>query len=189
VEVKGKLVIAILTAVTAAVFVVVLTQSTTPGRDGVGPRRAGAACTETGMGCLPAFDVRDTSGAQWNRDTLKGKVVIVNFWATWCQPCVQEIPELTQAYRTHKDEGLVILGVLADGASDSTLQAFRDQVGLGYPVVRATDELMEAFDYPDGLPTSLFYDRTGHLAYSELGALTTERLEKRLADLLAQPAP
>src|ERR1044071_2707706 len=75
-----------------------------------GPTKAHAGCTRGQRDCLPEVNYVDTAGVAYNREALAGKVVLVNFWATWCQPCQKEIPDLSKAYDKYKAKGVVFLG-------------------------------------------------------------------------------
>ena len=103
--------------------------------------RSAEACNQDVPGsCLPALNYLDTGGTMWTREQLTGKVVMVNFWATWCGPCKAEVPALTAAYRKYKDQGFVLLGVLMDAedVSDEQLEVFSKGYQLDYPVVRVS---------------------------------------------------
>jgi cytochrome c biogenesis protein CcmG, thiol:disulfide interchange protein DsbE len=155
----------------------------------MGVKRAAAKCTETGPECLPRIDLVDIDGTTWTAEELAGRVVMVNFWATWCQPCVEEIPALVAVHRRHADGGLVLLGLMNDPVGDQTLRRFIAQFQMGYPVIRADHEHLDAFGYPSALPTTFFYDRSGHLRQKRLGHMTEAQIEAELAPLLAEPAP
>ena len=171
-------------AVGLVVFVVV--QFSSVDKDGikVGVKQA-SACTEAAPDCLPKITLRDTEQRVWTPDELAGKVVVVNFWATWCEPCKTEVPDLAAVYRRHRDDGLVLFGLLRDSASDVVLDNFVKSHGLNYPVVRVDDELLRAFETPTALPTTFIYDRGGHLHTMETGSLTERQLESMVSRLLA----
>jgi thiol-disulfide isomerase/thioredoxin len=126
----------------------------------------------------------DTGGHSWSPAELAGKVVVVNVWATWCQPCQAEIPDLRAIHDRYKDRGVVLLGLLNDSANDSKLEAFSRQFDVNYPIVRMDDELYKAFDFPDRLPTTFVYDKSGHLHFGESRALSESQLEKIIDPLL-----
>src|SRR4051794_10547720 len=90
----------------------------------IGEKKA-AACTKGQDDCLPDVTYIDTAGKAYTTQSLAGKIVIVNFWATWCGPCQKEIPELSKIYEQYKARGVVMLGVLTnDNPSDSELLSF-----------------------------------------------------------------
>ena len=182
-------IIALASAVLVGVLVVVFVQFQDGGnRSGVrvgGASKAEASCTERSPRCLPKITMMDLAGREWGPDDLAGKVVVVNVWATWCKPCAAEIPDLEAIHRAYQKKGAVLLGLLNDNASDATLEAFVERMGITYPVVRMDDSLFAAFDEPDRLPTTFVYDRTGHLYFGDKGVMTEERLGAMLDELLA----
>lgn len=139
--------------------------------------------------CFPMFDYETTDKGLWTAQNLKGKVVMVNIWATWCKPCIKEIPVLTKAYQRYKDKGFVILGIVIDDPSSSKLEAFKLRTGLDYPVIRHTSALVDAFDRPRSIPTTFIYDRGGNLRYRHNGPVYTDELNKALAELIPEKSP
>jgi thiol-disulfide isomerase/thioredoxin len=153
--------------------------------------KSAAACKpdKGGNECLPAVTFVDTEGQAITPDQLAGKVVAVNFWATWCRPCATEIPALTRFYERYKDQGFVLLGVMADEVDNSELERFASQYGLRYPVIRLDFEVGDAFGMPAGFPTTYVYDRSGRLRFEEKRAIREARFELVVDELLAEPAP
>jgi len=137
-------------------------------------------------GCLPDVNYVDTTGAAYPRDALLGKVVLVNFWATWCQPCELEIPDLSRAYQKYKAHGVVFLGVLIDNPDSQQLLNFQSGHNMSYPVVRASRELLASFDNPEAYPTTYIYDRSGKQVYNHLGQVRESELDSLLAALVAR---
>ena len=143
-------------------------------------------CPKGQRDCLPDVNYIDTTGAAYPRDALIGKVVLVNFWATWCAPCEKEIPDLSKAYQKYKAKGVVFLGVLIDNPDGQALLNFQSDHDMQYPVVRASRDLMASYNNPDAYPTTLIYDRTGKQVYSHLGQVRETELDTLLANLSAQ---
>lgn len=159
-----------------------------------GVKSAAAACSEKGgkaggRDCLPGVTFVDSEGQAITPEQLEGKVVAVNFWATWCHPCKVEIPALTRFYERYQDKGFVLLGVLADDVDNTELEAFAREFGLRYPVIRLDYEVGDAFGLPRGYPTTYVYDRTGRLRFEEMRAIREAPFEKLITELLAEPAP
>ncbi len=152
----------------------------------VGMRKAEAACSEASPQCLPRLTLIDTDGTAWTPEALAGKVVVVNVWATWCKPCVTEIPDLAQVYKIYKDKGVVMLGVLDDNADDATAISFAAERGINYPIVRMDNDLFKALDQPAKLPTTFVYDKSGHLRYGDSGMVTRAQLGALLDELVAE---
>jgi thiol-disulfide isomerase/thioredoxin len=155
-------------------------------KDGGPVAAARAGCAKGQRDCLPDVNYIDTTGAAYPRDALIGKVVLVNFWATWCAPCEKEIPDLSKAYQKYKAKGVVFLGVLIDNPDSQQLLNFQSDHDMQYPVVRANRDLMASYNNPEAYPTTLIYDRSGKQVYSHLGAVRETELDKLLSDLSAQ---
>jgi thiol-disulfide isomerase/thioredoxin len=139
--------------------------------------------------CLPDVSFVDTHGTAYTPQSLAGKVVVVNFWATWCGPCLKEIPDLSAVYKDLKDKGVVMLGVMVDDPDNQTLLNFQSDHMMEYPVVRVNSDIVSSYgaNYPRGWPTTYIYDRRGKQAYApHAGPLTAQKLTKMLQPLLAQ---
>ncbi len=149
---------------------------------------AARACDKADAECLPKLTFMDVTGEAYTPESLAGKVVVVNFWATWCGPCRSEIPDLTRVSHAHTTD-LVLLGIQTDWAGKPHLDAFAADSGLDYPVVPADQEILSAFGYPNALPTTFIYDRAGNLRFSHRGPLSSAALEDALAPLLAEVTP
>jgi len=139
--------------------------------------------------CLPNVSFVDTVGTAYTPESLAGKVVVVNFWATWCKPCLKEIPDLSRVYQQYKDQGLVVLGVLIDDPDNQALLNFQSDNSMEYPVVRLNSDIVTSYgvNYPrKGWPTTFIYDRRGKQVAEHVGAMNTAQLAKYLDPLLAQ---
>lgn len=171
-----------------AVFFLVQLSDVSVGEHGVevkvGMKTAQAGCFQDGPNCLPQMDFIDTEGAVWTPELLAGKVVVVNFWATWCKPCQHEVPDLSKINSKYKDKDVIILGLMTDEPSEEQLEAFATRFGLNYPVVRVNYEIAEAFGQPTNLPTNFVYDRSGALVFDRPGAISAKQLESELKQLL-----
>jgi peroxiredoxin len=142
----------------------------------------GASCKGEGMANLD-FTLKDMNGANMKLADLKGKVVLLNFWATWCAPCLMEIPEFVKAYEEHKSKGFEIVGVLTEDSGDQ-LKAFASEHNMNYPLVINTPELEDAYGPIFGLPTSVMIARDGSVCKRHFGPMSKEQLEKELKPLL-----
>ncbi len=155
-----------------------------PGQPGMTAAHAG--CPAGQRDCLPEVNYIDTTGAAYPRDSLVGKVVLVNFWATWCAPCEKEIPDLSKAYQKYKSQGVVFLGIMIDDPDSQKLLNFQSDHDMSYPVVRANRDVMASYDNPDAYPTTLIYDRSGKQVYKHLGQVRPSELDSLLATLAAK---
>lgn len=111
---------------------------------------------------------------------LRGKPVLVNFWATWCMPCIEEMPELEAA--RHANPDLVILAVNRNESTEA-IAAFAPKVGVSFPLITDRDGAISERYGVINLPTTFFINRDGTIAARHLGALTAARLAERLAEV------
>lgn len=161
---------------TLAVGAVALTSCTS--------KTAEASCS-TAKECLPDVAYEGLNKELYPRAQLQGKVVVVNFWATWCGPCKKEIPAFNTIYEAYKDRGVVMLGVLFDNQVDDVgLLNFMSDFIMTYPVVRADRKVLEAYEYPRALPTTFVYDRAGKLVTEHKGPMSEADLRALLDRLL-----
>jgi thiol-disulfide isomerase/thioredoxin len=132
----------------------------------------------------------DLAGKQVNLGAWKGKVLVVNFWATWCTPCRREIPGLIGIQSKHAANGLQIVGIAVDQADK--VRAYAKEMGINYPILVAGMEgaslSRELGNRTGALPFTLVLDRDGKVMKSHLGMITPEELEKLLDPLLAETA-
>src|SRR6185503_12470179 len=147
--------------------------------------KAQAACA--GDECLPDVKFIDTTGKAHTPDSLRGKVVVINFWATWCGPCKKEIPDLSKLYRKYKEQGVVMLGVLAnDNPSDTDLLNFQSDYDMEFPVVRQSSDILLSYNYPQALPTTFVFDRHGRrVGGAHVGAIQIDQFDAQLSQLIA----
>ncbi|HEY5925914.1 MAG TPA: redoxin domain-containing protein [Kofleriaceae bacterium] len=147
---------------------------------------AQAACA--GDECMPDVKFIDTTGVAHTPDKLRGKVVVINFWATWCGPCKKEIPDLSKLYLEYKDKGVVMLGVLTnDNPSEADLLNFQSDAIMEFPIVRQTSDILVSFNYPQALPTTYIYDRSGRrVGKPKVGAIQADDLKATLAQLTSR---
>jgi len=134
------------------------------------------------------FTIRDLDGRTISLASLRGKVTLVNFWATWCGPCRAEIPDLVALQQKYRDQ-LQILGISEDEASPETVKQFAAKFSVNYPVAMVTPELEKLFGNVSALPTTFVIDREGRVVQKHVGMLTkaiTEAETRSLAGLPVQ---
>lgn len=125
---------------------------------------------------IPTLSGVDLDGRPVTTASLRGKVVIVNFWATWCPPCRQEIPDLIALQARHKDT-LQIIGIAQDSGSAADVKAFAALHGMNYPSLLSSPEIEKLFPPVSALPTSFFLDKDGRLAQKHVGMLNASLTE------------
>ena len=129
------------------------------------------------------FSLHNLAGEKVSLSDYKGKVVLINFWATWCPPCRAEIPDLEAAYREHQDDDFVVLGVSIEDPPE-TVQAFVAEYGVTYPVLLDSEGEMVRVYRAAGLPTSVFVDPQGVIRIRHVGYLSEAQLKQYLQSLL-----
>jgi thiol-disulfide isomerase/thioredoxin len=127
-----------------------------------------------------AFDVTDTDGKRHKLADYKGRWVVVNFWATWCAPCIKEIPEIAE-FKEANAARAVVLGIALDVEGEAKTIEFARKVGHAYPLVLGDDKTEKQFGKVKGLPTTLVFDPSGKRVYDRLGTVTRKSLEQILA--------
>ncbi|WP_051184965.1 peroxiredoxin family protein [Desulfatiglans anilini] len=136
----------------------------------------------------PSFSLPDLNGKEVTLEQYRGKIVLLDFWATWCPPCRISIPELVKLQRDHQEDGLVILGVSVDDKrqfKDAYLKAFSEKHKINYPIVRYNDRVIEAYFTEDNpaIPTMFVIDRNGRIRDKVVG-YNPEALRRALKPLL-----
>jgi Peroxiredoxin len=136
------------------------------------------------LGDAPAWRLTDIHGQPIGSDALRGKVVVVDFWATWCAPCVQEIPGYVALQKKYADRGLVIVGLSVDQQGEAVVRSFVQRMKVDYPVAMATSDVVEAFGDIEVIPTTFLVDREGKVRHRKIGAMSTADYEKLIAAVL-----
>ena len=129
---------------------------------------------------LPDFQLTTIDGTAFSAEELRGKVALIMYWASWCEPCVTEGPSIEAVYRRRKDEGFVMLGVSRDTAEVAALRTFRDTHGFTYPIAKTDAALDARLGAPTQIPAFLLYGRDGKLRWRMTGALPAEVLEREV---------
>ena len=134
----------------------------------------------------PEFAVKSIDGTTVNLARAHGKVVILNFWATWCGPCRMEVPDLVELQKKYPDR-LQVIGLVVDDADDDAVRKFAKHYGINYPVAMATDEMRVQFGGVPALPTSFIIDAQGRVVQKHIGLRDPELYELEVRALLGLP--
>jgi thiol-disulfide isomerase/thioredoxin len=136
------------------------------------------------LGPAPAWSLKDVNGNLVSSEQFKGKVVVVDFWATWCPPCRMEIPGYIDLQRKYGKDGFAIVGVSMDESGPAVVKAFVEKFGVNYQMVMGDEAVVAAFGGMDAIPTTFLIDRTGQVRDRKVGAEPTEEYEKKIVALL-----
>jgi len=151
-----------------------------------GTADAGGGGTGGAMGPAPAWDLQQVGGDTLHSADLAGKIVVIDFWATWCPPCRAEIPGYVALQEAFRDKGVVFVGISLDqGASAvSKVERFVEEFKINYPVVMADAKVVEAFGGIESIPTTFVIDREGQIVRRKVGYKPESFFEDLLNELL-----
>jgi peroxiredoxin len=132
----------------------------------------------------PNFGLKSSKGEVVELAKLKGKVVVINFWATWCGPCRAEIPGFLDIYRKYKSRGLEIVGISLDENGWDVVKPFVQKYKIRYPVVLGDRKVVYDYGGIQAIPTTFIVDREGNVVGGQRGLLPEKQLEKMLKEVL-----
>ncbi len=150
-----------------------LRESTRPGQTGLVGKPA------------PSFVLRDLNGKEFRLADFKGKAVILDFWASWCQPCVKEIPHFIELYREYKEQDFMMLGISLDRGA-GVARSFVRQHQVNYPILMADSRVRQAYGGIRSIPTTFVIDKTGRIQRQYVGYRSKSVFEADIKALLAE---
>ena len=133
----------------------------------------------------PKWELEDLNGEKVKLSDFKGKVVLLNFWATWCPPCRKKIPDLIDLHKTYKDKGFAVIGVSIDEQGAAIVRPFVNRVGVNYPILLGSESVVNAYGI-EPIPATFLIDRHGRVAAHHIGFTEKVIFESEIVTLLAE---
>jgi cytochrome c biogenesis protein CcmG/thiol:disulfide interchange protein DsbE len=139
------------------------------------------------LGPASDFTLKTLGGQEITLSRLKGKVVLLDFWATWCGPCRESIPHLIQLYKTYRENGLELIGMSVDKGDVKVVDRFARSMDIPYPIVIAPEEVVRNYRV-SGIPTTFLIDKQGRIREKTAGFNSTiaQQLATKVADLTSE---
>ena len=134
----------------------------------------------------PSFALQDLNGKMINLSDFKGKVVILDFWATWCPPCVIEIPHFIELYEQYKDQGFAMVGISLDSQGVGVVESFARKYRINYPILMTDGQVDKAYGGITAIPTTFVIDSAGNIRRKYIGYRDKAVFEADIKALLAE---
>ncbi len=141
---------------------------------------------EVRWGNAPDFTLSQLNGESFTLSSLKGKVIILDFWATWCPPCIKGVPDFMDLQERYKNQGLEVVGVLLDQGKKSSLESKVKKMGINYTVVFGDREVTQLYGGVRAIPTTFIIDQKGNKIEKYVGYNSKETFENKIKELFAQ---
>lgn len=136
----------------------------------------------------PEFSLKDADGRTVRLSDYRGKVVLLNFWATWCGPCKFEIPWFKEFEQKNKDRGLAVLGVAMDDEGWDAVKPFLSSLQVNYRILMGNEQVSQLYGGVESLPTTFLIDRDGRIASVHVGLVSKSDYEHEIEQLLSAPS-
>ena len=132
----------------------------------------------------PEFELQDAAGSTARLSEYKGKVVLINFWATWCVPCKEEIPWFIEFERKYKDQGLAVVGISLDESGWAVARPYMEKMGMNYRVVIGDARTAYKYGKVESLPVTFLVDKQRRVAAIHFGLVSKKKVEEEIRKLL-----
>jgi len=155
----------------------------------LGPQIGALTGVGPDLGRSPAYEVVTLDGERITSESLRGQVVVLNFWATWCGPCKLEMPSLQSLHEDRADDGVVVIGLSTDVGNESAIREYLSERDINFAVGRATQAHRDAFGGIRGIPTTFIIDPEGIVQHRVVGYFTPPALRLAVRRLLNENTP
>lgn len=154
-------------------------------------RRSGGASASVNFkdDTAPDFELKSLEGKTVHLTDFRGKAVLLNFWATWCQPCKIEMPWFVELQKKYGPQGLQVIGVAMDDASEQDIAKFAKEMGVNYPILVGKEAVGEAYGGVPYLPLTFFIDRSGKVTDKVPGLRSRSDIEDNVKKALSRGQP
>lgn len=142
-----------------------------------------AAWAQSGALMAPAFSLRDLDGKTLRLADFKGRPVVLDFWATWCQPCRASMPHLNALHEKYGARGLAVMGLSVDDGGPIRVRRFADHLGVKFRLAMADERVLDQYGPIRSIPTTFFIDRRGQIVRRVVGYLDAETMESYALEL------
>lgn len=136
----------------------------------------------------PEFELKDLAGKEVRLSDYHGKVVVLNFWATWCPPCKEEMPWFVDLQQRYGAQGLQVVGVAMDDSGEKTIASFTERLGVNYPVLLGKESVAQAYGDVQFLPDTFYIGRDGKIVAHVQGLINRKEIEETVKKALATNA-
>lgn len=135
----------------------------------------------------PSFTLKDLDGNDVSLSDFEGKLVILDFWATWCPPCVMEIPHFIELYEQYKDRGFAMVGISLDREGIDVVRAFAQKHDMNYPILMSDGQVAQAYGGINSIPTTFILDSAGNIRRKYVGYRDKSVFEADIKEFLPKP--
>lgn len=153
---------------------------------GAGESQAAKSAKPSARPVAADFTLSDLEGNPVRLSSLKGKVVLLDFWATWCPPCREEIPHFRDLYAAYRPNGLEVVGISLDQGGQEVVRPFVKEYQVNYPIVMGDSRVVQAYGGIRGIPTTFLIDKKGQIARRYVGYHSKETFEQQIQLLLSE---
>lgn len=184
-KLRSKIIAPIVAGITAVSALAIYSITTSPAMPGVPDAHASEHVSIQSQPA-PNFTLKDINGKSVSLSDFRGKVVVLNFWATWCSPCVKEVPDFNELQKKYGSSGLQFVGIALDDEGLSKVKPWVEKNGVTYPILLPQPDIFQKYGDMNAIPVTIIIDRNGNIRERYTGARQRQVLEDKVVPLLAE---